>query len=115
MRILVVEDREELRVIFCAWLAAEGYEVTPAEDGEHAWRLLETSRFDLVVTDYQMPLMDGDELCRRIKTQLGPHQRLPVILISGEARVSVYADVILQKGTDGFRKDLSRAIAALLL
>ncbi|MDH5693323.1 MAG: response regulator, partial [Gammaproteobacteria bacterium] len=68
MRILVVEDTDDSRVLLNDYLEAVGFDVLSAKDGESAYKLLEVSSVDLVVTDILMPKMDGYELCRRIKS-----------------------------------------------
>ena len=58
-RILVVEDEIVTRKNICVFLSHEGYEVHEAKDGADALRLLNTSRFDLVLSDVRMPGVDG--------------------------------------------------------
>jgi len=55
--------------------------VTVAVDGMDGWNALQGSRFDLVVTDVDMPRMDGIELVRRIKS-IAPTRSLPVMIVS---------------------------------
>ena len=57
--------------------------VTAAGNGREAWSRLQTENFDLIITDYQMPEMDGEELCRQIRQD--PHlTNVPIILLSGK-------------------------------
>jgi CheY-like chemotaxis protein len=60
-RILIAEDEEALRALCARALAAEGHEVNSACDGGEALDLLarEQGRFDLLLTDIRMPIMDG--------------------------------------------------------
>ncbi len=86
-------------------LSADGYDVVPACDGMEAWRILQEDSFDLVVSDVQMPNMDGLELTRQIRaSQL--LKDLPVILVSNLSRpedraggADAGADDYLVKGT----------------
>jgi len=62
-----------------------GHSVTEAQSGAQALKLLETdSPFDIVVTDYAMPGMNGFELAQRIK---GSNPRLPIVLATGYAEL----------------------------
>ena len=62
-----------------------GHTVTEAQSGAHALRFLESdSQFDIVVTDYAMPGMNGFELAQRIKER---HPKLPIILATGYAEL----------------------------
>jgi CheY-like chemotaxis protein len=64
---LVVDDDDAVRRVLVALLASRGYTVVEATDGQDAWRQLQCRRVDIVVTDLQMPVCDGRELCRRIR------------------------------------------------
>ncbi|MGH9456906.1 MAG: hybrid sensor histidine kinase/response regulator [Thermoanaerobaculia bacterium] len=79
--ILIVEDSITSRALLQQILEAAGFEVTAAVDGQEAWTLLRTERFDLVVSDVEMPRMDGFELTERIRADpdLGS---LPVVLVT---------------------------------
>lgn len=61
-KILWVEDEEHLREVMCELIASEGYHCTPAEDGLAARELLEKEQFDLIITDFNMPRMNGPQL-----------------------------------------------------
>jgi len=58
-RILVVDDEESLRHMLRAFLTKEGYDVTVAENGEEALRILDREPFDVVLSDIRMPKLDG--------------------------------------------------------
>lgn len=81
-RILVADDSPTTRSIIRNLLSAAGYVVQTAVDGVDALQRLQTQAFDLVVTDVEMPRMNGFELTRKIKSQLG----LPVVLVTGLAK-----------------------------
>jgi DNA-binding NtrC family response regulator len=67
--VLIVDDERSIRVGLKGLLAREGYEVSTAESGEEALRLLHHSPVDLVLTDLRMPGLDGVSLLRKIKEQ----------------------------------------------
>jgi two-component system, chemotaxis family, sensor kinase CheA len=78
-RILVVDDSPTTRTILRNVFTSAGYSVRTASDGVEALDRLRTQSVDLVVSDLEMPRMDGFELTRQIKARL----RLPVILVTG--------------------------------
>jgi CheY-like chemotaxis protein/class 3 adenylate cyclase len=86
LRILLVDDSDLIHRHTRPILQAEGYEVVEAWDGEQALALCEQQRFDLILTDVEMPKLDGWELCRRIKAE-PKTQHVPVVICSslGEA------------------------------
>ena len=84
-RILVVDDSEMVRELHGFALRGAGYEVDDAENGSAAIEKLLSHHFDLVITDVNMPQMDGYELTRRIRTTDG-YQDTPVILVSTESQ-----------------------------
>jgi CheY-like chemotaxis protein len=66
-KVLVVDDHEPSRDLFCEVLTSAGYAVRAASDGIHAIRHMEETRFDVVLTDLSMPQMDGLELLTEIR------------------------------------------------
>jgi CheY-like chemotaxis protein len=66
-KVLVVDDHEPSRELFCEALTSAGYAVRAASDGLNAIRHLEETRFDVVLTDVFMPQMDGLELLTKIR------------------------------------------------
>jgi CheY-like chemotaxis protein len=79
-RVLLVEDETPVRAVVKALLEKRGYFVTEANNGAEALTTFAKSKFDLVITDYALPFMTGDQLAGTIKT-LAPQQ--PVIMITG--------------------------------
>jgi two-component system capsular synthesis sensor histidine kinase RcsC len=82
-RILIVEDEEPLRACLRTMLELEGYQVTEASDGAQALKLFTIGEFDLVVTDFQMPMMEGNKLAVNIKL-LAPS--LPILMVTGSGK-----------------------------
>jgi len=84
-RVLVVDDSLTVRELERKLLANQGYEVEVAVDGMDGWNAVRTGRFDLVVTDIDMPRMDGIELVTLINKD--PHLKsLPVMIVSYKDR-----------------------------
>lgn len=80
-RILVVEDEASFRSLIERVLKRGGFEATVAEDGQQATELLGTQAFDLVVTDWNMPRMDGSQLVRWLRKSEAL-RRLPVLMLT---------------------------------
>jgi CheY-like chemotaxis protein len=83
--ILVVEDDAALRQLFERMLVRDGHEVTIAADGAKALKLIETTVFDVVITDLVMPEMEGLSLLRELRKRKSP---LRIIAMSGGGRGS---------------------------
>ena len=79
-KILLVDDNRDGLLVRRSLLEELGYSVQIAVNGEEGLRLFETVKFDVVVTDFRMPRMDGKELIQRIRI-LDPNAR--IILLSG--------------------------------
>jgi putative two-component system response regulator len=67
MRVLIVDDDDIARELLTETLSGAGYEVSAACDGREALEVLRTGVFRLVISDWEMPEMNGLELCRRIR------------------------------------------------
>ena len=78
--ILVVDDEPGVREVMTQVLRMDGHSVSEAGDGAEALELFSHDPFDLVITDYEMPRMKGDELVDRVR-RLIPRQR--IIMVSG--------------------------------
>jgi two-component system, cell cycle response regulator DivK len=82
--ILVVEDQEDNRRILRDLLTSTGYELAEAEDGEEALKLAECKRPALILMDVQIPVLDGYEVTRRLKSN--PELRaIPIIVVTSYA------------------------------
>ena len=80
-RILVAEDNDDLRQMLAVLLQEEGHEVTVARDGVEAFRAAQDSHFDLLITDYVMPIVDGADLTMTLHARPAPGAP-PVIVYS---------------------------------
>lgn len=86
MKILIVDDFATMRRILRNLLKEIGYaNAEEAEDGQAALRMLRGGNFDFVVSDLNMPNMDGFELLRQIRAD-EKLKALPVLLVTAEAR-----------------------------
>jgi CheY-like chemotaxis protein len=79
-RILLADDQSEVRETVRLLLGMDGHSVAEAANGREALGLFAPNRFDLVITDYAMPVMRGDELAANIK-HVAPSQ--PILMITG--------------------------------
>jgi two-component system, chemotaxis family, chemotaxis protein CheY len=85
-RVLVVEDSATMRGFVTAALEAAGpYAVTQAESGFHALKILPRARYDLIITDINMPDINGLELVRFVRDSEA-HKGTPLIIISTDGR-----------------------------
>ena len=84
MKLLLVEDEEDLSAMLARGLRGKGYTVEQAFDGEEACYLYEIGGFDLVILDLNLPKLDGLEVLRRIRTG-DPTAR--VLILSARSRV----------------------------
>lgn len=116
-RILLVDDEpgilQTLRII----LTADGYEIETAWSSKEAWGLLNHESFDLVVTDFNMAGMKGDELARLIKEQ---SPDTAVVMLSGSAEILQASgralpgvDALISKpfNTTEFRREIARLLS----
>jgi CheY-like chemotaxis protein/class 3 adenylate cyclase len=94
LTILLVDDSDLIHRHTLPILQGEGYEVVEAWDGAEALELCEKRRFDLILTDVEMPKVDGWEVCRRIK-QNPKTEHVPVVICSSLGEASD-----LEKGFD---------------
>jgi CheY-like chemotaxis protein len=79
-RILVADDERAIQLLLSQALSYMGYDVTLAGNGLEALTQFQGSSFDLVLTDWHMPLMDGGRLSRFVKEQ---SPSTPVIMMTG--------------------------------
>src|SRR5690349_8304804 len=83
-RVLVVEDHAPTRLAMTRLIRQAGADVVSARDGEEALGYLLTQRFDVLLTDLRMPVMDGFELVHHCMKLPESHRPRRIIAISGE-------------------------------
>lgn len=95
-RVLVVDDDNDFCELTALTLEPYGYEVTPAHNGEMALDTIASgSRFDIMITDGQMPIMDGLELIKKVRMDTDPKvYNMPIILRSGDSGLKERANVL---------------------
>jgi two-component system chemotaxis sensor kinase CheA len=86
-RILVVDDSLTTRTLLTNILMAQQFDVTSAINGKEAWNILQKENFDLVATDILMPVMDGFELTKKIKSN-EKLNTIPVVIVTSLANDS---------------------------
>ena len=103
--ILLAEDSITSRVLLKNILAADGFDVHTVVDGAEAWNALQSRRFDAVVSDVEMPRVDGFELTAKIRGD-AEFAELPVVLVTSlesrsdrERGIEVGADAYIMKSS----------------
>lgn len=82
MNILVVDDARDMQLILRRILTLLGHHVQLAGNGQEAWELLQQQPFQVVISDWLMPVMDGPTLCRKIRSATFEHY-IYIILLTG--------------------------------
>jgi len=86
MRILIVDDSSTMRRIIGNVVMQLGFskeDFDEAEDGVKAWKLLGESQYDVILTDWNMPNMNGLDLVKKTRSE-GNHTKTPIIMITTE-------------------------------
>lgn len=115
-RILVVEDDEAMREFLAQALTRSGHEVHASPDGETAQKELHRQPFDVLMSDIEMPGMDGVELARRA---IENHPHIKVMFVTGYAATAMQATDILAKDAKVLAKpfylsELMKQVARIL-
>ncbi len=86
MKILIVDDSSTMRRIIGNVVMQLGFsrdDFDEAEDGVKAWKQLAEMQYDIILTDWNMPNMNGLELVKKVRGE-GNHQKTPIIMITTE-------------------------------
>lgn len=86
MKILIVDDSSTMRRIIGNVVQQLGHakeDFDEAEDGLKAWKLLSEGQYDVILTDWNMPNMNGLDLVKKVRSE-GAHQKTPIIMITTE-------------------------------
>lgn len=116
LRVLVVDDEENVRVTTAAILEQEGYDVQTASDGREALEAVERKHIDLVLTDLRMEDMDGMTLLHELQTR---HPNVVTVVLTGYASIESSIDALRQGVYDYLVKpcmveDLKRTVRRAL-
>lgn len=110
-KVLVVDDQPSICMLIKDVLATKGFEVTTAQTGKEALDLLEDHSFDLMIIDYQLPVLSGKEVIQQLELR---KNQMPVIVMTGlienvrldEEETSFHVEVIGKPFDIGFFCDL---------
>ncbi|MDO5155387.1 MAG: response regulator transcription factor [Eubacteriales bacterium] len=97
MRILIVEDDQEINKLLCNFLQENDYETLSAFNGKDALERVEKDTFDLILLDLMLPYYSGEEIIKRIRE----NSSVPIIVISAKSAVEARLEV-LRTGADDF-------------
>jgi CheY-like chemotaxis protein len=113
---LVVDDSMLIRHTVCRFLEERGFAVESATNGQEALEVLKRATPDIVVTDMQMPKMDGSELITALKSQAST-KSIPIVIVAGRQsgfeNTEKRADFAIFKDID-IEAQLAKALEALL-
>jgi two-component system chemotaxis response regulator CheY len=98
-RVLAVDDSKTMRDMIAFALRNAGFEVEAVEDGEAALGKLEAASFDLIITDLNMPKLDGLALIRNVRA-MPQHRDIPIVILSSECDCA--NEKVGKAGADGW-------------
>ncbi|OHB74391.1 MAG: hypothetical protein A2Z34_08040 [Planctomycetes bacterium RBG_16_59_8] len=104
--IMVVDDEEDTRTMLYELLSSEGYIVATAKDALEALKAMSRSRFDLVVSDLRMPMMEGIEFLDKIKAA-APSTK--AIILTAYGNHPLYLDALEKGAADMLLKPVKNA------
>ncbi|KRE71992.1 response regulator transcription factor [Paenibacillus sp. Soil750] len=118
MRILIVEDEEDLSRALAKGLKREGYAVDSAVDGLTGWELADTNEYDVILLDINLPELDGISLCQRIR-QSSHHNDVFILMLTARSHPDEVEEGLDSGADDYLRKpfvfnELLARIRALL-
>ena len=109
-KILIVDDSEIIRAQVSKIVANAGYEVVEAHDGQRALELAESNNYDLVITDYNMPGLNGVELVKKLREH-PEYREKQMIMLTTEAGTE-----LKKKGNEvGIRAWMVKPVDEILL
>lgn len=100
MKVLIAEDDPVSRRLLQNYLQKWGHEVVATVNGAEAWRQFQEQPFPLVVTDWNMPEMDGLELVKRIRAAAGPNYTYIILVTEKSQKEDVVTGI--EAGADDF-------------
>lgn len=100
MKVLIADDDKLSRLFVKDLLTKWGYEALEAEDGEHAWQILQEDSPRLMVVDWMMPKMDGPELCQRLRESSDGNYHYIILLTGRDSKEDIIGG--LNAGADDY-------------
>lgn len=110
MKILIAEDEMYMQKIIRLYLEKEGYEVSLAQNGKDALSMLQDNSFDLLVSDWMMPQMDGLELCKEVRKLNIP---IKIIMLTAKSTNMDEIDALKHGADDYIKKPFEPQILLL--
>lgn len=92
--ILIVEDDEDLHLLYRLYLQGESYQILEANNGEEGLKLVEKNKPDLIILDMIMPIMDGEEFIQKLRFEKKVFD-IPIIIASVNDKIP---PALLEKG-----------------
>ncbi len=83
-RILVVDDEKNIRTSLSRAMEMDGYQVSQAQDGQEALKMMLKLEIDLIIADLRMPKLSGEDLLKRV---VSAYPTVPVIILTGHGTV----------------------------
>jgi len=113
MNILFADDDPKLHIIVRMWLGKNGYEVQTARNGKEAWEKLQSEHFDGLITDVNMPLMNGIELVKATLQMSEPPEL--IIVLTSRCDIPHLQQEVVSSRVHLFNKPFSpKALAELI-
>jgi two-component system chemotaxis response regulator CheY len=84
-KILVVDDSPSIRNVLKSTLQGGGFEVATAQDGQKAIKMVNSESFDLIITDVNMPNMNGIEFTDSVRKGENPNKHVPILVSTTES------------------------------
>jgi signal transduction histidine kinase len=101
VRILVAEDEPVARLVIEAAIRKLGHEALGAVDGQQAWELLQSAHVDVIISDWRMPHVDGQELCKRVRSFDDSRSYIPFIFLTA-LDTKRHALMAMEAGADDY-------------
>lgn len=102
--ILVVDDEKHIREGLVAALSMDGYDGLQASDGDEAWKIINSTPVDMVITDLRMPGMSGSELLKKIYST---YPTIPVVVLTGHGTIEDAVDAMQNGAVDFLTKPVN--------
>ena len=111
-KILIIDDEKSIRSTLNEILSYEGFEVVQAQDGAEGLKLVQSDKFDVILSDIKMPKMDGIEVLQKIQEIASD---TPVVMISGHGNIETAVEAIRKGAFDYIAKplDLNRTLVTI--